>query len=207
MRPASCAARVDGRARHQPLDALVGVAQPLFQPHHGLAAGGEAEMSRLDDSGMHGTDRDLVQAVAFGRQKAIGRSRPAAAALRSPSGCCTSQKPRSSQGRVSGAPSGVEAKQIVDGALQPDRWRVEPADRRKASIRAVQADHRDFAVGFIHDRHMHRRSAARSPQRPSSSSGPRRVRSRRARQASGRHDQARPWPMALDALALRDDIE
>ena len=58
---------------HQPLDALVGVSQPLFQPDHGLPAGGKPEMPGLDDSGMHGTDRDLVQAVAFRRQEAIGR--------------------------------------------------------------------------------------------------------------------------------------
>ena len=54
----------------QPLDALVGVAEPLFQPHHRLAVGGEAEMAGLDDAGMHRPDRDLVQAVALRRQEA-----------------------------------------------------------------------------------------------------------------------------------------
>ncbi len=58
---------------HEPLDALVGVSQPLLQPDHGLAAGGKAEMSGLDDPRVHRTDRNLMQAVAFRRQEAIGR--------------------------------------------------------------------------------------------------------------------------------------
>ena len=40
------AARSSDRARHQRLDALVHIAEPLLQPHHGLAVGGEAEMAR-----------------------------------------------------------------------------------------------------------------------------------------------------------------
>ena len=66
------AAREAGAA-HQPVDALVDVSKPLFQPDHGLAAGGKAEMSGLDDTGMHRADRNLVQAVAFRGQEAIGR--------------------------------------------------------------------------------------------------------------------------------------
>ena len=96
---------LDRRAGHQRFDALVHVAEALFEPHHGLAAGGEAEMSRLDDAGVHGTDGNLMQAFAFDRQKRVGGSR-SGAGVRAPSGCCTSQKPRSSQGRVSGAPTG-----------------------------------------------------------------------------------------------------
>ena len=63
-----CAPRVEVGAGHQPLDALVHVAEPLFEPDHGLAVGGEAEMPGLDDAGMHRADRDLVQAFAFGRR-------------------------------------------------------------------------------------------------------------------------------------------
>ncbi len=47
------------------------IAEPLLQPHHVLAIGGEAEMTGLDDAGMHGPDRNLVQAFAFDRQKFI----------------------------------------------------------------------------------------------------------------------------------------
>ena len=68
-------AALDAGAAHQPLDALVGISQPLFQPDHGLPAGGKAEMSGLDDARMHGTDRNLMQAIAFRRQEAVGRRR------------------------------------------------------------------------------------------------------------------------------------
>ena len=49
------------------------VSKPLFQPDHGLAAGGKAEMSRLDDTRMHRADRNLVQAVAFRGEETVGR--------------------------------------------------------------------------------------------------------------------------------------
>ena len=58
-------------ARHQPLDALVNVAEPLLQPHDRLAAGVEAEMARLDDPGMHRPDRNLMQPDAFGAEKRV----------------------------------------------------------------------------------------------------------------------------------------
>ena len=92
-------------AGHQRLDALVHVAEALFEPHHGLAVGGEAEMSRLDDAGVHRPDRNLMQRFAFDGQEIVGR-RACGGALRAPSGCCTPQKPRSSHGRLSGAPIG-----------------------------------------------------------------------------------------------------
>ena len=92
-RPASWAARSRLRTGHQPLDALVGISQPLFQPDHGLAARGEAEMSGLDDSGMHGTDRDLVQAVAFDGEEAIGRRLRQARRCDLPSGKRMPQRP------------------------------------------------------------------------------------------------------------------
>ena len=60
---------LEAGAGHQPFDALVGISKPLFQPDHGLAAGGEAEMSGFDDARMHRTDRNLVQAVAFRGRK------------------------------------------------------------------------------------------------------------------------------------------
>ena len=64
---------VECRARHQRLDAFVHVTEPLLQPHHVLAIGGEAEMPRLDNAGMHRPDRNLVQAFAFHRQEGVRR--------------------------------------------------------------------------------------------------------------------------------------
>ena len=66
---------VEVRTRHQRLDAFMHVAQPLLEPHDGLAVGGEAEMSGLDDAGMHRADRDLVQVLALGRQERVGPAR------------------------------------------------------------------------------------------------------------------------------------
>jgi hypothetical protein len=39
----------------------VHVAEPLFQPHDNLAIRGKAKMPRLDDSGVHRADRNLMQ--------------------------------------------------------------------------------------------------------------------------------------------------
>src|SRR5262249_18137498 len=66
----------DVGAGHEALDALVDVAEPLLQPHDGLAVGGEAEMAGLDDAGMDGADGNLMQAVSFGREKRRGLPRP-----------------------------------------------------------------------------------------------------------------------------------
>ncbi len=58
---------------HQPVDPLVGIAKPLFQPHHRLALRGKAEMPRLDDAGMNGANRHPMQAFALHGQEGIGR--------------------------------------------------------------------------------------------------------------------------------------
>src|SRR5581483_576630 len=63
--------KLERRAGHQRLGALVRVAKPLFEPHHRLAVGRETEVPWLDDAGVHRPDRDLVQALAFRRQEAI----------------------------------------------------------------------------------------------------------------------------------------
>jgi hypothetical protein len=63
--------RINGRAHHQGLYALVRITEPFFEPHDRLAAGGEAEMPRFDDARMDRADGDLVQALAFGRKKFV----------------------------------------------------------------------------------------------------------------------------------------
>ena len=78
-RPASRAACGEVGAGHQPVDPLVDIAEALLQPDDGLARRGEAEMARLDDAGMHRADRDLMEALAFGRQERIRRRRRHAA--------------------------------------------------------------------------------------------------------------------------------
>ena len=48
------------------------VAKPLLEPHHGFAAGVEAEMAGLDDPGMDGADRNLMQARSLGFEEGVG---------------------------------------------------------------------------------------------------------------------------------------
>ena len=68
------AAREAG-ASHQPVDALVDVSKPLFQPDHGLAAGGKAKCPGSMPA--RRSDRNLVQAVAF-RWRGNGTASPSA---------------------------------------------------------------------------------------------------------------------------------
>ena len=85
--PGKARALREVRARHQALDALMHIAEPLLETDHGLAVGGEAEMAGLDDAGVHRPDRDLMQARTFrpaGKYRARRRPESATAA---PSGC------------------------------------------------------------------------------------------------------------------------
>ncbi len=52
---------VDRLADHQPLDALVNVAEPRLKAGDRFAISVKAEMSGFDDPGMYGSDGDLVQ--------------------------------------------------------------------------------------------------------------------------------------------------
>ena len=109
------AARGIGRTLQQRLDALVHVAQALLQPHHGFAIGGEAEVAGLDDAGMHRTDRDLVQAVAFHRQeRVVGRGLVPPASVVQP-------------GTRIRQPDRIQPEQVAHRALQPDRRRMQAA--------------------------------------------------------------------------------
>ena len=47
------------------------IAKARFQPHDRFAIGGETEMAGLDDPGVNGANRDLVQALALDRQEAV----------------------------------------------------------------------------------------------------------------------------------------
>ncbi len=69
------------RIHHQPVDALMHIAEPLFEPDDDLAIRGETKMTGFDNARMHRPHRDLMQRFAFGRQKLIwraGRRRQAA---------------------------------------------------------------------------------------------------------------------------------
>jgi hypothetical protein len=50
------------------------IAKALFEPRHGFASRGEAEVAGFDDPGVHWADADLMQALAVHRQKCVSRS-------------------------------------------------------------------------------------------------------------------------------------
>jgi hypothetical protein len=61
------------RSRHQRFDSLVRISEPLLEANDRFAIGGEAEMPWLDDPRVHRADRNLMQALAFRRQKVVSR--------------------------------------------------------------------------------------------------------------------------------------
>ena len=61
-----------GELREAALDALVHVAEALFEPQHLLAHDREAEMTGLDDACVHRADRDLMHALAVDAHEFIG---------------------------------------------------------------------------------------------------------------------------------------
>ncbi len=72
--PARQAVRLERRQlREAAVDALVRVAQVLFEPQHLLADDREAKMPRLDDARVHRANGDLVHAVAFDTHEGVVR--------------------------------------------------------------------------------------------------------------------------------------
>ena len=127
MRPASPRRLVQRGALHQPVDALVHVAEPLLQAHHRLAVGGEAEVAGLDDPRVHGTDGDLVQRRTFGGIEGVGVTGGGvgiARAQRLAHAPAAVVEPAAGVGRA----IRLEAVEIANGALEPQRRRVRGAD-------------------------------------------------------------------------------
>ena len=142
---------IERRAMHQVLDALVHVAEALLEAHHRFAIGGEAEMARLDDACVHRADRDLMQAFALDGQERIGRR------------IGTVVEP----GTRVGQSVGDKTEQVAHGAFQTDRRRVHGADRRIATVRAIEAQHGDRRLARVKDCHMRATDLAPQPkQRP-----------------------------------------
>jgi hypothetical protein len=121
MRPASRAPSRRGLADEQFLDALVLVAEALFQAQHALADDREAEVARLDDAGVDGADGNFVGALAADLDEVVVARRVGeaagprprrGAADTSPAG----QAPWRSQGRWS-PPSLGDADHVARGPL------------------------------------------------------------------------------------------
>ncbi len=167
-----------------------------------LAVGGEAEMPRLDDAGMHRPDRNLVQAFAFHRQEDIGRGllRGPAIAKRMADIPKSAVEPSARVGRA----NGVQPEQIADRTFEPDRRRMARADAWIVSIRAGVTEHDDTVETLAEQRHMHVGGVAPQPEQ---------------RAAAGRKmfdrlpppvvadNGARPRPVRFDLLKVWNVVE
>ena len=118
---------LDGRAAHQPLNSLVQVAEAFFEPHDRFAAGVEAEMAGLDDPGMDGADRNLMQGWPLGRAELVRRLRRLAR-LRAPQRRLDLPAAVIEPGASVLCALRPQAVQIGERALQPDRGGM---DRRQ----------------------------------------------------------------------------
>ncbi len=199
--PGELGRALQGRPGDQALDALVDIAQALLQADHGLAACGEAKMAGLDDAGMHRADRDLVQALALGRQERIVRSRVSSRLLRAQR---VTDRPAAVVEPGAGIRQalGLEPEQITDGPLEPDRRRVMLADRGKA-IGACQAGDADLAGRLVQERHVHGAHLA-----PQAEQGPLAARQAlyRGTPDLGRDHGTRPWPVLPDPAVLGHQV-
>ncbi len=189
-------------ARHQAVDALMHIAQPLFQPHHGLAVRGEAEMAGLDDARMHGTDGNLMQSFALGRQELIARARsrclhPRAQRMPHTPAVMVEPGPRIGQGAC------FQAEKILDRALQPQGRRVKLANSGIAALGAFQADYADVAIAIVQQCHMHGSGLA-----PEVQQSPKPVGELHGSAIPGRGIDhcPRPGPMLRDRPAFPDEF-
>ena len=152
--PGELRALVDGGACHQRLDALMHIAEPLLEPRHRLAIGSETEMPWLDDAGMNRPDRDLMQVLALDGEEGIGLLRLAALLLgaeRLGDAPETEIEPGPRVGRA----GRLQAVEVFDGALEPDRRRMREADRRELAVGAGEREHDDVGRRLLDQRHVH----------------------------------------------------
>jgi len=141
---------------------------------------GKAEMARLYNPGMHGANRDLVQAFAFRPKECIRLL----IALRLRLFCQRMALAPSAMiepGPLVWQTYGIEAKQIPERAFKPDRRRMQPSHGRKTPIGALNGRHDDI---FWLSSRIAMWTDAPSPQRPSKLPRPSASRAAKRRQRS-----------------------
>ena len=129
------------------------IAQPLLEPHHRLAAGMEAEVARLDDSGMDGPDRDLMQARTLGLEEGICVRRAVVGFHASER---MTQRPSAviEPAPVVGRSDRGEAEKIAGRPLEPARRRMKRRHGGKRAAIAGDVDDSERAVR-LPQRHPH----------------------------------------------------
>src|SRR5436309_5278825 len=122
------------------------IAETLLEADHGFAVDGEAEMARLDDTGMHRTDRDLMQAFALRRQELIrcrNRARFDVSSKRVLHTKAVMIEPRPPVSKVKRFQPG----EVLDLAFEANRGRMRLSDRRKLAVPAF--DPHDDEISLI----------------------------------------------------------
>ena len=128
------------------------VAETLLEANHGFAVDGEAEMTGLDDAGMHRANRDLMKAFALRRQELIRRRSgmrldPGSEwVLHAPAAMI---EPGSSVRKV----GRFRPPEVLDCAFEADRGRMHLSDRRE--LAALAFDRHDDNLGVLQQRHVH----------------------------------------------------
>ena len=128
------------------------IAETLLEADHGFAVDGEAEMARLDDTGMHRTDRDLMQAFALRRQELIrcrNRARFDVSSKRVLHTKAVMIEPRPPVSKV----KRFQPVEVLDRAFEANRGRMHLSDRRKLAVPAL--DRHDDDLALLEQRHVH----------------------------------------------------
>ena len=179
------------------------IAKALFEPRHGFATCGKTEMAGFDDPGVDGADRNLMQALAFHRQKCVsrpcGRCRaPGAEGIPHIPGAQIEPGPR-----IRGAHR-FEPVQTVNRALEADGGRMDGADRRKAAARTVDGCDGNLTAVIAHRGHLHRRRVvAPQPEQNRVACG---QFVGNALPDVGRHHGARPRTMCFDWFTVAGGV-
>ncbi len=177
------------------------IAEPLLQPHNEFAIGGEAKVSRLDDAGVHGPDRNLVQPLAFRRQEDVRRRRLRALLLaeRMVHVPETEIEPGPRIGRA----DRFQPEQAADRAFEPQRRRMLGGDARILAVLAGVTDDGNVTGLFIQQRHVHvGRIAPQAEQRAVTA----RQQIDRLLPAVIGDKHARPRPVCLGGRAMFDAV-
>ena len=145
---------IDRSACAERLYALVHIAEPLFEADDCLPVGSKPEMARLDNAGVNGAHRNLMQAHAFDGQEAVPLF-----VSRWPAWPHAMVEP----GPVVGQPDGICAVKVAHRPFQPHRGRMMKANRRIGAI--LHRKGKDGSPMHVGSRQSHVHPAVIEPKR------------------------------------------
>ena len=202
MRAAIFAALLEVGVIHQGLDTLVHPAETLLQPHHVLTIGGEAKMTRLDNAGMHRSDRNLMQPLTFRRKKFVRHGFTCGTLF-------TERMPHVPEAEIEPRPrveciNRIKTEQITDRAFEPNcRWMTRRNARILSGFTSI-ADDSDIAGCLVQQCHVDLRLIA--PEAEQRAVANCELIDRLPPTIFG-HDSAGPWPMCFGRRNMGNVVE